>query len=119
MKRSIRHIIAKTAIILMTVMICLPCTVKQEIKQALDVPISQLERFDKQTKAAVCQSITIDETRKGSDVNHENESTKYIGELQSPPIPSIYTVLHNSLPQSHLEYSTPVPIFVLHEQYLI
>lgn len=102
----------------MTLFVCLPCFAKQEIKQVLEIPFAHLENSEKSNKNLLCQSFTKKEKIKFSSSNQQ----KYIQKCN-------YTcdeivILHNSLqhnfsPFLNLKIASVVPIYVLHEQYLI
>lgn len=118
MKRMIRPIFTKTIILLMTFFVCLPCFAKQEIKQILEIPFVHLENSEKSNKNLLCQSFT----KKGkinlsfsNPQKHIQKCNYNCGEIVS---------LRNSLqanfsPFLNLKIASVVPIYILHEQYLI
>ena len=113
-------ILAKSAIYVMAILLCLPCALKQEIKHVLDVPASQLERFEKPEKAAICVSMTVDEVRSTFGSNVENESIYFTKASSFIPRPQIYQkASHDTYPTRGKPFFSPIPIFVLHERYLI
>src|SRR5690606_22501947 len=66
MKLHTGHIFTKTIIILMTVFVWLPCSVKREIKQALNVPVAPIEHSQKTNKTVICHTFTKDGNKKKS-----------------------------------------------------
>jgi hypothetical protein len=118
MKGGIRHIFTKTIIILMTIFVSLPCTVKREVKQALNIPLSSLEHSQKPNKAIVCQNFTKDKNQNLSVSYHKKNILK---SHDSNPfaLQQIQQLKHDSFLFSKTKINAPVPIYILHEQYLI
>lgn len=118
MKLHTGHIFTKTIIILMTVFVCLPCSVKREIKQALNVPVAPIEPSQKTNKTVICHTFTKDGNKKKSvsaqqkDVLKPNNTFDFYFQQ---------TLLfqHNIFKFSESKFSAAVPIYILHEQYLI
>lgn len=115
MKGSIRHIFTNAIIILMTVFVCLPCSVKREIKQALDIPVAHL---DKPNKTIVCFSFTKADTQKSSVSCHKKDTPK-IDYNYSFTFFSFSILKHSASSFSEIRLVASVPIYILHEQYLI
>jgi hypothetical protein len=42
----------------MMFLVCLPCSIKRELKQALDIPVAPIEYAHKANKTAVCYSFS-------------------------------------------------------------
>ena len=116
----VNKIVAKSAIYVMAILLCLPCTIKQEIKQVLDVPVSQLEQFVKPGKTAICQSVTVDQVRTVFESNAEDDSKQFtdVSSLTSRPQTND-KLSHEAYPSRDKPFTSPIPIFVLHERYLI
>lgn len=113
-------ILAKSAIYVMAILLFLPCTIKQEIKQVLDVPVSQMERFEKPGKTAICQSVTVDEVRTVFESNAENDSKSFTDASSLASRPQIYYKSSSDAhPLREKPFTSPIPIFVLYERYLI
>ncbi|MFH6967195.1 hypothetical protein [Flavobacterium sp. FlaQc-28] len=118
MKGSIRYIFTNAIIILMMVFVCLPCSVKREVKQALNIPVASLEHSEKPNKTIVCHTFTKGKTQKVS-VSCQNK------DIQKPYYTFDFAfyqnnlLQHNRLPFSETNLSALVPIYILHEQYLI
>lgn len=115
MNKFKRHIFPHTIIALMMVLFCLPCPVRQNIKQALDLPI---ERFEKPEKTTICQSTTVDVFLNVIDESLEKVITG--DEISSSSIVKPVTFHHHSkITHWTRKRFVSVPIFLLHEQYLI
>lgn len=118
MNLYVRHIFIKAAIILMAFSICLPCSVKREIKQILDIPVSNLANTTKPNKTLVCQVFLKEITKKVS-VSYQKKTP------QKHPFNSFVAFFQNNIFKQHavsfveIQIATPVPIYILHEQYLI
>lgn len=112
------NILTKTALFLLVILIVLPCTVKQEFKKALDVPIQQ-ERFEKPDKNVVCQNITIDETRKTAEIAIDGEHDPADFETKEHVFPFFPKDDIQLIGQAPTPAPAPVPLFILHERYLI
>lgn len=115
MKVKNRHILTKFIIIALMAVICLPCPIRQEIKQVLDIPVEQSDQLENLEKTAICQSVTIDENWHTSDqqteVGCDAEKIPHIDVRIASDVGSIPLLSHPPV--------TPVPIYILHEQYLI
>ncbi len=118
MKGGIRSVFSNALILLMTVFLCLPCSAKKEIKQAFNIPVEHLGHPEKPDKAAVCQHFTRQETRKTSvsfqKKTAENHSFRF-SITDYPPC----TLQHKVSLLKDIKAPPSVPLFILHEQYLI
>lgn len=112
------HFITKAIIILMTVFVWMPCTVKSEIKQAFDIPYSAVENSSKPNKTAVCQSYTNEENRRLS-VSSFQKNLQRLQEFSVVALQPNATLQHNYVTVSGKDIFLSVPIYILHEQYLI
>lgn len=102
----------------MTVLTCLPCSIKREIKQALNVPVSQLKHSEKPNNVATCQTFTKEEKRKISVSCQQNNLHKNDYYLDRASYKSS-NLQYNNLPLSTTKFAVPIPIYILHEKYLI
>lgn len=101
----------------MLVLLCLPCTVKQNIKQAFDIPVSQIERSEKPEKAGICQTVTIDASRKAFDLNPQKV-------MPGDVVTSLHhtALLFHTPPTKNLwdkQLFTSIPIYLLYDEFLI
>lgn len=118
MKRVVRHIFTKAIIILMTFFVCLPCSAKKEFKQILEIPFSGLESSEKPNKNSICQNFTKSEKTKLSTSKQEKVLQKWNYNCD------LNVILHKTLslnfsPFLNIQIASSVPIYILHEQYLI
>lgn len=118
MKNNARHILTKTIIIMMAVFICLPCSLKREIKQALHIPVAQLKHAEKSDKTVVCQTLAQEENRKHSHSIQKKDIQKY-GAGLGQDVYSTFAIPHISIPFTGIDIPISIPIYILHEQYLI
>ncbi len=118
MKRIIRAIFTKIIIILMTFFVCLPCSAKNEIKQILDISFPHLENSEKPNKNSVCQTFTKTEKTKLSASNIKKSITNWNYNF-GLNVDLHKTLQHNFSPFLNIEIASVVPIYILHEQYLI
>jgi hypothetical protein len=118
MKLHTGHIFKKTIIILMTVFLCLPCSVKREIKQALNVPVAPLEHSQKTNKAVICHTFTNDGNQKLS-VSPQQKDVQKPNHIFDFAFQQTNLLQHHIFTFSEIKFSAPVPIYILHEQYLI
>jgi len=118
MKRMVRYIFTKAIIILMTFFVCLPCSAKKEFKQILEIPFSDLEASEKPNKNSICQTFTKSEKTKLSTSNQKKSLQKWNYNCD------LTVILHKTLnlhfnPFLNFQIASSVPIYILHEQYLI
>lgn len=119
MEKNRKQILSRAILLAMMVLLILPCTVKQEIKQALDIPVSPSERFEKPGRSAICHTVTLEEVRLSTGQHQEAPvSTGSTLPSQWPPVP-FYGTTTSFGNISSTTWTTPVPIYILHEQYLI
>jgi uncharacterized protein YcfL len=118
MKLCIRPIFSKTIIILMMFFLCLPCSAKNEIKQSLNASAANIENTTKSNKLVVCQSFTKKATQKISvsfyKKNIQVHQNNYFFDFQQPLDAGL-----NATPFIENVVVASVPIYLLHEQYLI
>lgn len=118
MKSNVRHILTKTIIIMMAVFICLPCSLKREIKQALHIPVAQLNHTEKPNKTAVCQTLVQEENRK-TFVSFFKKDIQKDSASFLPDVYSTHSISHTTVPFAGTNVPILIPIYILHEQYLI
>lgn len=117
MNISIRFIFTKVIVILMTFLLGLPCAVKKDFKQVLNIAILDLEQNEKPNRAIVCEffskkgnySIPVSFQKGIQKFNYHFGAVKYSSEASH----------FNSHPFADLQIVASVPIYILHEQYLI
>ncbi len=116
MKKSISFIFTHAVIILVMAFVSLPCSVKREIKQALNIPVSHSE---KPNQTIVCTAFVQEENR-GISVSSQKKELKK-KQLRATGFAFLETsVLHQSVfAFPGINRPSPVPIYILHEQYLI
>lgn len=118
MKNSTRHVLTKIAIMMMLIFVGLPCTVKKAIKQELNIPVNSSGIVVKPNENIVCHSFAMEEVVKNA--------TSY--QITALPIQdadryfscfSGYNLQPVPLSVSSISLSETVPLYILHEQYLI
>ncbi len=118
MRIDTHHFYKKVIVFLLAALVCLPCTVKREIKQAFDIPVAQLNFFEKANKATLCPMGVQDNSSKISIA-----ATKKLAASHYPTIAGNFCrekYLSCLMPPGQREQKTDiVPIYILHEQYLI
>ncbi|OMQ13055.1 hypothetical protein [[Flexibacter] sp. ATCC 35103] len=102
---------------MMLFLVCLPCTAKREIKLVLDIPVNELKN-NLNSDSSVCL-ITIDKnTKKVSGLLQDHDvktypsrfaAFQYITITLTTPITSIWEKKAFKI----------IPVYLLHEQYLI
>jgi hypothetical protein len=113
-----RHIFSKSILVLMMLLLCLPCSVKQEVKLALDIPISNLDSSAKPNQLVTCQNLT-------QDVSQTYSIPFQKKEIQSLDYTSFIDFQLSTVSYRYEAYTSKndipstVPIYILHEQYLI
>lgn len=113
-----RHIFSKSIIVLMMLLLCLPCSLKQDVKLALDIPISNLESNAKPNQLVTCQNLTQDVGQSYSIPFQKKEiqglDYSCFIDFQLPTVSHRYEVYF-----SKNNISSTIPIYILNEQYLI
>ncbi len=102
----------------MIVFVCLPCSVKREIKQVLNVPVAPLEHSQKPNKTVICHTFAKEENQKVSVSCQQKDVQKY-HDTFGFTFYQTNLLQHNIFAFSESKISAPVPIYILHEQYLI
>lgn len=114
-----RHIILKTTLLLIVVLLCLPCSAKREIKIALDIPVMEIPSDSKEKEALLeCPTLIV---------NQQVESSQDLGSLGAVVFPnlSIQTNQVVGISKLHtyslidLNISLTIPIYIINEQYRI
>lgn len=115
---SLRPIFAKVIIFLMTFLLGLPCAVKKDLKQVLNIAVSDLQQTEKPNKSIICPSYSVTEGTRNS-VSHQKKEVKrfdcdfsgiiYLSEVSDC----------DRTPFSNVHFVTAIPLYILHEQYLI
>lgn len=116
MKSGIRHIFSKAIVILMLFFVCLPCSIKREIKQVLNISVADLGDAPKPNESAICEVYTRAMVQKNAvsfqKKNQQAYQYNYCSTFQ------LSTDQHQTS-FSKNEVFIQVPIYILHEQYLI
>lgn len=118
MKISIRPIFTKVIVILMTFLVGLPCAVKKDFKEVLNISISDLGQTEKPNKSIVCPGFSKTENNNNSVSFQKKELKKFnynFGKVQYSSEVSYF----NFHPFADLQIAASVPIYILYEQYLI
>lgn len=116
MKKNNNSIFTNAIIFLMALFVVLPCSLKQQLKQR--VLISDVQHTVKPNANRTCQSFTKEKSRKNYDLNQKKELVKYSYNFNLPLF-AVYKLPQNRFPFSEVKFAPTVPIYLLHEQYLI
>lgn len=116
MKFQLGHISHKALLFLVAFLVSVPCSVKREIKQAFNVPVSNVEHSEKPNKTVVCQ-VTVKETVQTASADRLKKDLKkqHFGVFTT----AVSTDKRKSTPVAQRTRHSSVPIYILHEQYLI
>lgn len=109
-----QHIAFRTIVIALMMCLALPCSAKQDIKKALNIPT--FENVEKPNKTTTCQTLVEKSTQKTS-VSFQKKITEnnFFPSFLSTEIPEKqFNINFKEQP-----LSSSVPIYILHEQYLI
>lgn len=118
MSNGAETIFTRITILLMAALLCLPCSAKQDLKQALDIPIASWDSSHKPNKTVVCQTLPEHRTQT-STVNRFQKHSNYRKPCR------FLNFYRNELSRNRLagypkpKRPSPVAIHKLHEQYLI
>ncbi len=118
MKGNAQHTFIKTIVILMMFFVCLPCTAKREIKQIFGIPLSGLQQSEKPNQAAACFVFNQKLNSKTTVVSQQKRaktSKLFSAFLVSENVAFIQNVFGISVAKN----KATIPIYLLHEQYLI
>lgn len=118
MRLDSKHPYQKILILLIAVLVCLPCTIKREIKQAFSIPVAQLNDSVKLNKIAVCSTGERDTYIGISVVSKKNQAEYNYHSIYTNAFPK-KNVQNLSSPLQEGQQVAFVPIYILHEQYLI
>src|SRR5690606_20245956 len=114
MKYINQHIIYRTIIIALVMCLALPCSAKQDIKKVLNIPT--FENVEKPNKTTTCQTLAEKSTQK--------TSLSFQKKMMKNNFFVIFLLVHNTRKLPNIKYKEKaffslVPIYILHEQYLI
>lgn len=102
----------------MTFLVGLPCVAKKELKQVLNISVTDLEPKEKPNKSSICQEFSAKKGYSDFISSRKKEIKKFnynFGSVQNPP-----EVSHSKFsPFEDIHIAASVPIYILHEQYLI
>lgn len=113
-----KNIFTRTIMVLMMVFVCLSCAIKREIKQTLNIPIASLEHSEKPDKTIVCANFTKNDGQKSSKSYQKKDLQKHHTTFNFA-FHQINLLKLTIFPLSGAKTSVPIPIYILHEQYLI
>lgn len=116
MQDGIKNSITRTIIILMFFLLCLPCSAKREIKLTLDIPLNEIENKFSSTQSGICFITTVKKASVSFEAKvvkkyHSNNFSSFQHVILTSPLFS------TSFPEKKV--SKIIPIYILHEQYLI
>lgn len=114
-----KHILSRWFILLMTILIAVPCSIKREIKAALDVPIAPVEQSQKAKPVATCHAERGAQTKYYTarfSVNKRNAHPDGIFQTDLYRAPLAEVALSKSTKRVR---ATSLPIYILHRQILI
>lgn len=118
MKISMKSIFKKVIVILVTFLVGLPCAVKKDFKTGLNLSLSDLEPTEKPNKSVVCPNFLKTESKNNSVSFQKKELQKFDSNFGIlPQLPEFSPI--NLLTFADIQVSATVPIYILHEQYLI
>lgn|SRR5690606_5410961 len=109
-----QHIVFRAIIITLMMCLAMPCSAKQDIKKALNIPT--FENVEKPNKTTTCQTLVEKSTQKTS-VSFQKKITKNISFISFLSIETPEKQLDINFTEQPL--SSPIPIYILHEQYRI
>jgi len=110
MKWFNQHTFFRSLIILLMICLAMPCSAKQDFKQALNIPT--YENLEKPNKTTTCQITTEKTSQKTSITQQKATENNFFSAFYTPLFEQISTLQFSEQPQSTL-----VPIYILHEQY--
>lgn len=114
MKYINQHIIFRTIIIALMMCLALPCSAKQDLKKALNIPT--FENVEKPNKTVNCQTL-VEKLSQKTSVSFQKKITEnnFFFSFSSTEIPEKqFNINFKEQPLSSF-----VPIYILHEQYRI
>jgi len=101
----------------MLLLLCLPCSAKREIKLALDIPLNEIENKFSSSQYGICFETAV--TKKVSGSFQFKAVKKYHCDNFSVFQQVILTSPRFSTSFPEKKVSKIIPIYLLHEQYLI
>ncbi|MFH6995067.1 hypothetical protein [Flavobacterium sp. FlaQc-48] len=117
MQHALKNSFSKTIIILMLFFLCLPCSAKREIKLTLDIPLNEVENKLTGPQSGICFIAAA--TKKVCGSFQYKAVKKYCANDFS-----VFRQFTLSFPLQNTSFpekkgSKIIPIYLLHEQYLI
>lgn len=100
----------------MVLFVVLPCSLKRELKQS--VLLSDVQHTVKPNSNITCQSFTKEKSRENNDLNQKKQLVKYSCNFNLV-LYSAFKLPQIRFPFSEVKFAATVPIYLLHEQYLI
>lgn len=119
MKGTLHTIFSRGLIILMSFLVCLNCAAKREIKQALSIPVSQSQQPAKVNGNVVCIVAVASDANPEATIASQPKSRHkhfYRNDIASV---AITVTASNTHPFAVTKPSAKLPIYILHEQFLI
>lgn len=102
----------------MTFLVSLPCVVKKDFKQALNISVSDLEKKEKPNNTLFCPSFSTTESIKNLVSSQKKSLQKFDDYFTEISYLSEISYFHFH-PFADFDFTAAVPIYVLYEQYLI
>jgi hypothetical protein len=117
MKSRIPSIVNRLIILCIAVLVCLPCTAKRVVKQALDIPVIAVAAYDKINKTLSCPAFTHINNRETTGKAGQKDIDKKDG-LVSPLLRTA-TLTDERCFVTCIPAVSAVPLYIRHQQYLI
>ncbi len=102
----------------MAVFVCMPCSVKREIKQLLHIAVSDVEDLNKPNKDSVCQNFIKAENRSFS-ISYQKKEIQKSHTHYPLASQALHNIQHIDLPIEEHYFFAFVPMYILHQQYRI
>lgn len=99
------------------VLVCLPCTAKRAVKQALDIPVTAVVAYDKINKTLSCPAFTHTDNRQAAGKAGQKNIDKKDGFVS--PLLTTTTLTDKRCPVTCIPAVSAVPLYIRHQQYLI
>lgn len=119
MKLDIQNMWMKVAILVVTFLICIPCSAKRELKQVLDIPVSYENTKNNADQLVECSDYLVKKQSKNNQTDHAtfNPIITSISNLHLFCEPLLKGLVIDEI--ERLEIIYPIPIYIVHEQYRI
>lgn len=118
MQTRTKAIFTKLILLLFVGLLCLPCTAKREFKLAWNLPTAPIEQAGKLTKTLVCASYSS-ATSKTTAQKKQQKTPANFGTLRSFYAKNTRYISPCPFNYDQNKRFNAVPVYLLHEQYLI